>query len=182
MIQKKTGAELIASERTRQMASKGWTSEHDDEHRNGEMAISAVRYALEDAGREYPELLELCDARDALASAWSWESCDWKPKDPIRNLVRAGALIAAEIDRRQRTEHPSVIAEIPKSGSPPEPTGASEASSSSALTVLREALETVLQILPEPVWNEHRVLVWSRLDIEDIRTALASSREPKEHP
>jgi hypothetical protein len=96
------GVALIAAERARQVSREGWTSEHDNEHRNGEMAISAVRYALEDAGREYPELPELEDAREALAAAWPWQSCDWKPKDPILNLVRAGALIAAEIDRRQR--------------------------------------------------------------------------------
>jgi len=34
---------------------------------------------------------------------WPWEREAWKPsEDPIRNLVKAGALIAAEIDRLQR--------------------------------------------------------------------------------
>lgn len=33
---------------------------------------------------------------------WPWAVRWWKPKDPIRDLVRAGALIAAEIDRLQR--------------------------------------------------------------------------------
>jgi hypothetical protein len=32
---------------------------------------------------------------------WPWSFEWWKPKDRIRNLVRAGALIAAEIDRLQ---------------------------------------------------------------------------------
>jgi hypothetical protein len=36
---------------------------------------------------------------------WPWNDDDWKPSpDPIRNLVKAGALIAAEIDRLQGAE------------------------------------------------------------------------------
>ena len=34
-----------------------------------------------------------------LAAGFPWERKDWKPADCIRNLVKAGALIAAEIDR-----------------------------------------------------------------------------------
>jgi murein L,D-transpeptidase YcbB/YkuD len=83
------GVALIAEERHRQVLAEGWTPEHDAEHVNGEMAISAARYALHDT-----------PLRNRIA--WQWESCWWKPKDPIRNLVRAGALIAAEIDRRLR--------------------------------------------------------------------------------
>jgi hypothetical protein len=34
---------------------------------------------------------------------WPWDEKWWKPStNPIRNLVKAGALIAAEIDRLQR--------------------------------------------------------------------------------
>lgn len=103
------GVALIAAERQRQLSAEGWTPEHDDEHRHGEMAVSAARYAMHDVG--FDELNTRDDAYDAaewaevkvaLGKAWRWESCWWKPKDPIRNLVRAGALIAAEIDRRQR--------------------------------------------------------------------------------
>jgi hypothetical protein len=98
------GASLIAAERARQMSVEGWTPAHDDGHRHGEMAISAARYALEDVSVDYVT----ASARGALQSAWRWESCWWKPKDPIRNLVRAGALIAAEIDRRLRAERASL--------------------------------------------------------------------------
>jgi hypothetical protein len=35
--------------------------------------------------------------------AWPWAEKWWKPsEDQVRNLVKAGALIAAEIDRIQR--------------------------------------------------------------------------------
>jgi hypothetical protein len=38
---------------------------------------------------------------------WPWSKKWWKPSsDPIRNLVKAGALIAAEIDRLQRAKKP----------------------------------------------------------------------------
>ena len=39
-------------------------------------------------------------AEDA-ANLWPWAQDFWKPKDQLRNLVMAGALIAAAIDRLQ---------------------------------------------------------------------------------
>ncbi len=85
------GVELIKRERERQMAAEGWSASHDDGHRRGELARAAACYALEGlnvTGRP----------------RWPWSVDWWKPKDQIRNLVRAGALIAAEIDRLKRTE------------------------------------------------------------------------------
>lgn len=41
----------------------------------------------------------------ADTAAWPWDENWWKPSlDPIRNLVKAGALLAAEIDRLQRSK------------------------------------------------------------------------------
>lgn len=94
------GIELIAAERRRQVTTEGWSPEHDDSHDKGQLAISAARYALEDVG-VFPHRAPAARYY-ALKQLWAWESCWWKPKDPIRNLVRAGALIAAEIDRRLR--------------------------------------------------------------------------------
>lgn len=41
---------------------------------------------------------------DSILRAWPWEARFWKPcpDDRARELVKAGALIAAEIDRLQR--------------------------------------------------------------------------------
>jgi len=95
-----TGAELIAQERTRQVCHKAWTEFHDDGHVNGELARAAACYASYD--------IPWCGKNKRLALIkilWprQWSRRDyWKPKDRIRNLVRAGALIAAEIDRLQR--------------------------------------------------------------------------------
>lgn len=99
-----TGAELIAAERARQLAAEGWTPEHDAEHVGGEMVKAAQCYS------QVSLLMNLgASVYRAAASArygrWPWSMKWWKPSpDPIRNLVKAGALIAAEIDRLQRTE------------------------------------------------------------------------------
>lgn len=97
------GIELIAQERARQVSEEGWTPEHDDRHVGGELAGAAVCYAVQHLriGNDF-----LRRKVETLAGElWPWATSYWKPsKDPIRNLVKAGALIAAEIDRLQRAE------------------------------------------------------------------------------
>ena len=100
-LPKRTGAQLIADERARQVSAEGWTADHDDEHGNRELLKAAICYARH-AGRG-----ALHNIIRSEPSDWPWESNWWKPSfDPIRNLVKAGALIAAEIDRLQRKESP----------------------------------------------------------------------------
>lgn len=101
-----TGVELIAAERERQVAVEGWTPEHDNRHEFGELSAAAITYA-----GLVSDVLSGCNFdRAAMANcsrSWPWEAEWWKPSpDPIRNLVKAGALIAAEIDRLQRAERP----------------------------------------------------------------------------
>lgn len=86
------GAERIARERLRQIEEEGWTPEHDvAEHPAGDLASAALCYLLFDEGE--PE-----DSRK-IQNRWPFAPYWFKPKDRIRNLERAGALIAAEIDR-----------------------------------------------------------------------------------
>jgi len=80
----------IAYERGRQEAVEGWTPEHDDRHTRGQMATAAACYLI--AG-------PLGSERELL---WPWSEEWWKPKDRRRDLVRAGALILAEIERLDR--------------------------------------------------------------------------------
>ena len=99
------GVELITAERQRQIDAEGWTPEHDDEHLKAELIGAARAYAFAAlCGVLYTATAdELMMIPDDWPTAWdrSW----WKPSDdPIRNLVKAGALIAAEIDRLQREE------------------------------------------------------------------------------
>lgn len=94
------GVALIAAERQRHMAVEGWTPEHDDEHAHNELATAAACYAA-------PELCGYEDdcgtkPRKAILGHWPWGVQWWKPGDRIRELVKAGALIAAEIDRLKR--------------------------------------------------------------------------------
>jgi hypothetical protein len=86
----KTGIELIAEERARQVAKEGYDAAHDDEHTDHSIARAAAAYALESAQDR------------AGRDVWPWEPQGFKPRDPLDDLVRAGALVAAEIDRLQR--------------------------------------------------------------------------------
>lgn len=98
------GAGLIQQERLRQVAKEGWTPEHDNLHRGGEMLLAARSYmsAASLVSREAMTELWL-----QVRHCWPWDIKWWKPsEDPIRNLVKAGALIAAEIDRFQRLPSP----------------------------------------------------------------------------
>lgn len=96
-----TGVHLIAAERARQVKDEGWDESHDSEHENGEMALAAACYAIVDS-EAIAQHGFLDDLWGMLWPPTSWSIRWWKPKDPLRNLVRAGALIAAEIDRRLR--------------------------------------------------------------------------------
>lgn len=96
-----SGVEIIAFERQRQIDQEGWTAEHDDDHDLGELGSAAKCYLR--AGVD-PSFIEDYPV-GSPPGTWPWDWSWWKPStDPIRNLARAGALIAAEIDRRVRAE------------------------------------------------------------------------------
>lgn len=100
----KTGVDLIDEERNRQLEVEGWTYEHDAEHKHGELACVAAAYAaaplFKDAVRR--------GLQAPPPPMWpkSWLVKWWKPSpdDRIRELQKAGALIAAEIDRLQNLQ------------------------------------------------------------------------------
>jgi hypothetical protein len=111
----KTGAELIAAERERQVAREGWSAQHDAGHSAGELAMAAACYAApepifvhreaeqawlsgNDGGRGDRQLYA-----EGYYDPWPWDA-GWDKRekhDRLRRLVIAGALIAAEIDRLQ---------------------------------------------------------------------------------
>jgi len=88
----------IQRERERQKEIEGWTPEHDDTHRDGEMAVAAAAYAYNaaqgDGSRKYNE--------DHPITIWPWDQKRWKPKTRRRDLIKAAALIVAEIERLDR--------------------------------------------------------------------------------
>lgn len=89
----------VIDERRRQITAEGWSPIHDDEHCNGEIARAAATYALYELGVPGSLRLQLDHGMQPL---WPWD-WDWlKPKGPRRNLVRAAALLLAEIERIDR--------------------------------------------------------------------------------
>ena len=83
----------VLAERQRQVSAEGWSREHDDEHSRGELAQAAACYATSSVPYEVDG--------EPLPS-WPWEKSWWKPTTPRRDLVKAGALILAEIERIDR--------------------------------------------------------------------------------
>lgn len=96
----KTGIELIAEERQRQIEKEGWTAEHDAEHTNEALAMAAVCYALPSTLRHYSYNPLI---KENVPDFWPWDAKWWKPSpdDRVKELIKAGALISAEIDRLQ---------------------------------------------------------------------------------
>ncbi|EGT4286842.1 hypothetical protein DOX45_01215 [Cronobacter malonaticus] len=88
---KSAAARDILAERQRQISAEGWTPEHDDEHSDGSLADAAACYAL------------LANSQLAgVPCYWPWDAKWWKPKNQRADLVRAAALIVAEIERIDR--------------------------------------------------------------------------------
>ena len=107
-----TGAERIALERVRQVSKEGYDAAHDDQHDDGQIAMAAACYAA-------PEMIYVREDyanQVRFADPWPWHirydsrQYDGNVVAPdkatraqrIRLLEKAGALIAAEIDRLLR--------------------------------------------------------------------------------
>jgi hypothetical protein len=114
----KTGVELIAAERRRQIVEEGYDVIHDDYHKSGELSLAAIAYAA-------PTRIFMSEETATCVIFYDPFPDNWKDKrreygdvtmssvlpDPdtytkeerIDLLVKAGALIAAEIDRLQNS-------------------------------------------------------------------------------
>lgn len=85
------GVKEIAEERRRQIEDLGYTREHDRNHQGAELIRAALSYlAAADFGDNPP-----------LPFDWPFDPKSWRPEDRRNNLIRAGALIAAELDRME---------------------------------------------------------------------------------
>lgn len=87
-------ARSVLAERARQISAEGYTPEQDDGYNPGVLALHGGLYA--------------CHAYDNLTKkrtpeGWQWDAKWWKSKDPRSNLVKAGALILAELERIDRS-------------------------------------------------------------------------------
>jgi hypothetical protein len=97
-LQAKLGLSLyeIYRERVRQIVEEKYTIEHDLAHHGKEELIAAARCYL-----IRPELRSDVMGKYIDRARWPFEESAWKPTpdDRIRELIKAAALIAAEIDR-----------------------------------------------------------------------------------
>ncbi len=102
----------VLAERQRQVTAEGWSPKHDDQYKNTELAFAASCYAfhaaaaswdLEDNGIPYDS--------HPVPKQWPWDPSWWRPTDARRDLVKAGALILAEIERIDRAAGIKVEAE-----------------------------------------------------------------------
>lgn len=83
------GAMSIQLERERHTTVEGWTPEHDDKYNESQLIDAANAYI----------------SNNIIFWPHDWDGKWFKPTTKIRNLEKAGALIAAEIDRLKRLEN-----------------------------------------------------------------------------
>ena len=82
------GAQEILDERIRQQSVEGYTAAHDAAHGPRPLMEAAAAYLLKARGV----------SRQTALFTWPWLRTSFKPTTRRRDLVKAGALIAAAID------------------------------------------------------------------------------------
>ena len=80
----------VLAERERQIKAEGYDTKHDDEHNHRELSAAAACYA------------DAFGPDDQCPACWPWGTEAWNPKDYRSNMVRAAALLLAEIERLDR--------------------------------------------------------------------------------
>ena len=87
----------VLAERRRQIEEERWTREHDDEMEPGQLSEAASCYAWHALHNVLPHRAPFF---------WPFAPDMWKPTTARRDLVKAAALIVAEIERLDREEAP----------------------------------------------------------------------------
>lgn len=96
----------VIGERNRQIEQEHYSIKHDDSYQNNELPRAAASYVNNVVSRGWvfssvygPEVYQ----SEEVPDLWPWSDEHWKPKNPRRDLVKAAALIIAEIDRMDRS-------------------------------------------------------------------------------
>jgi hypothetical protein len=98
----------VLAERRRQVEKEGWTPERDDAYKDYSLARAAAAYALaaatDRADRAVMDDFGHAGLTGELMRVWpqSWAATWFKPKSRRNDLVKAGALVLAEIERLDR--------------------------------------------------------------------------------
>jgi len=116
------GARRIARERRRQIQQEGWSIDHDDKLVDNELAWAALCYAAPEKVKmmrpgEDPDTVLLADpwpVKSSLVDKRRKGKRKVTRRQRIRDLEKAGALIAAEIDRLLRAEEAAKSDESPR--------------------------------------------------------------------
>lgn len=102
------GVKAIADERNR--TAKRWGNDHDQQHPVAALVDAAQCYA-EAASMQIRGVFR--DSLPPLPIEWPWDSRYWRPSiNPMRNLEKAGALIASEWDRLHYAAPPEPLTEL----------------------------------------------------------------------
>jgi len=95
----------VLAERERQKNIKGYSTDHDDAYEQNELVRAASEYTNQVVGRSWIFETHPSLYRSEVASDfWPWDACYWKPKSPREDLIRAAAILIAEIERLDRKE------------------------------------------------------------------------------
>ena len=92
---KKTGIELIAEEQQRVREQEGFTLESDKQYKNNELVKGAISYLRTPMYNVHIQTGQLAPMEFPFKQEW------WKPSpdDRIKELIKAGQMIASEIDK-----------------------------------------------------------------------------------
>lgn len=86
---KSTAIDLVKEEREKQINKYGYTAVHDRQHHNKAVLYGALAY-----------LNSTIYSSTAGIEDWPFEKESFKPEGDVKNLVKAAAMIIAEIDKR----------------------------------------------------------------------------------
>jgi putative hemolysin len=92
----------VLKERSEQATREGFYPAHDDEQKAGTFANAAAAYCLAAGGELNPVKRGFGGYWEQPAHIWPFDMKWWKPKDPRTALVKAAALILAEIEKIDR--------------------------------------------------------------------------------
>jgi hypothetical protein len=94
----------IAAERNRQINGEGFTPDHDDEHTDRALASAAATYCYAASLEGIPRLDLRADMDVTAAKLWpnGWKQSWFKSTHHRRDLIKAAAMIVAEIGRLDR--------------------------------------------------------------------------------
>lgn len=92
----------VLRERERHVTGEGFTAAHDDERDPGVLASGAASYAFYACDQLHPASQGDGQMQDFPPSSWPYHAKWWKPVNPRVAMVKAAAMLIAEIEKLDR--------------------------------------------------------------------------------